>query len=665
MCASAAQIQDKNQHEPSLAEILNSSQLHYQAGRLKQAAEGYEAILSRDPKHCDALYYMGLIAQQLGHYDTAIYLIKAAAAQNPSNVQYLHDLGRIYLHLNLRAEAEDCFRQASLTNPEYANPLSYEETSVPIAQALAADIGKRDNQDSAKEYWLLGNQQFQNAQYLHAEALYRKALELVPDFAECHRNLGQCLIRQNKLQQALECCRRATVLNPQYVAAYSDLGFIYLQLQNFSEAEHAYRRAQELKPAAPEGYYNLGNLFRQQFMFSEAIDCYRTALDLIRENSSGGQIEATRTLQIQATNNLALTLRENGQAEEAIKYYREALTVEPDNADLHYSLATALLITGDFAEGWKEHEWRWRMPSFSTKLRDFHRPLWDGRPLKGERILLHAEQGYGDTLQCIRYVPLVAEHGGEIVLEVPARLFRLLKNIPGASQVIVQGEPLPDFSWHCPLMSLPLAFGATMENIPSSTGYLSIPAENVAKERAKWPAEGLRVGLAWSGNPQHTLDKHRSAHLRQFSPLTAIPGVSFYSLQVGEAAKQIAEVAGTFSLADVCSSYTDFTDTADFVAGLDLVITVDTAVAHLAGMLGIPVWILISRTRSDWRWLQNCTDSPWYSSARIFRQIKPGDWDGLIEQVKVNLEMLAENYSQAEHKLDDAAKHLTRSGCNL
>jgi hypothetical protein len=281
------------------------------------------------------------------------------------------------------------------------------------------------------------------------------------------------------------------------------------------------------------------------------------------------------------------------------------------------------------------------MADFTTKSREFGRPLWKGESLNGAKILIHTEQGYGDFLQFARYIPMVIERGGKVILETPLRLVRLLNSIPGIHHIATTGDQVHEFDWQCPLMSLPLAFGTTIDTVPSIASYLSVPEEEITKAKEQWPGQCLRVGLAWAGNAKNILDRYRSMKLEDFSALGQIPNVSFYSLQMGSETKQISEVATEIEVTDACFNHKDFADTAALVAGLDLVITIDTSIAHLAGSLGIPVWVLLSNNRADWRWLHNRSDSPWYPSAHLFRQPKPDDWKGLMEIVKEELHLLA------------------------
>jgi hypothetical protein len=356
---------------------------------------------------------------------------------------------------------------------------------------------------------------------------------------------------------------------------------------------------------------------------------------------SAAKNQSARSLGWHASNNLALCLHETGQTEEAIVLFREALQADPENPKLHCNLGYALLMAGKLEEGWPEHEWRWKDPKFPTKPRNFRCPQWRGEPLNGATILLHAEQGLGDTLQFVRYVADVVARGGKVILEVQPRLLRLLSEFPGVHQVLAQGQPLPEFSYHCPLLSLPFACGTTLESIPRYSSYLhtSTPDARPTRSSSKTP---FRVGLAWQGNPENSLDAHRSMRLSDLSELGDVANVSFFSLQRSEPGKELSEQNNRISLVDACSQDRDLADTAEFIATLDLVITVDTAVAHLAAALGIPVWILLAKSRSDWRWFQNRSDSPWYPTVRLFRQSQPGKWRDAVRCVKKELQELAQ-----------------------
>jgi hypothetical protein len=307
----------------------------------------------------------------------------------------------------------------------------------------------------------------------------------------------------------------------------------------------------------------------------------------------------------------------------------------PDYADAHFNLAASLLLVGQFDEGWREYEWRWKQEKKKPHLRGFSQPLWDGGDIGDRILLLHAEQGLGDTLQFCRYVPAIAA-GRRVVLEVQRPLVPLLAGLPGLERIVAQGDPLPPFDLHCPLLSLPLVLGTTLETIPGQTPYLRADPQRTAAWRERvGQLDGLKVGLVWAGNQAMSGDRRRSARLELFSELADLPGVSFVSLQKGPAASQ-SPPSGLI-LHDWTDDLQDFGETAALIEALDLVIGVDTAVVHLAGALGRPVWLL-NRFDRCWRWLLNRDDSPWYPTLRQFRQSQPGDWRGVLREVRAELQ---------------------------
>jgi hypothetical protein len=318
---------------------------------------------------------------------------------------------------------------------------------------------------------------------------------------------------------------------------------------------------------------------------------------------------------------------------EALASFCAAMAIEPDRAEAHYNAGLVRLRLGDFENGWRDYEWRWRKADWADKRRNFTAPLWLGaEPIEGKTILLHAEQGLGDTIHFARYVPLVARRGANVVLECQPELKNLLRDIDGAAQVIARGEVLPAFDRHCPLLSLPLAFAGALSTLPANVPYLRPPAERTAKWRARMPADGrLRVGVCWAGGSAHLNDRNRSIPLERFAALLSVSGVEFVSLQkdVGEAQAAILHQHGVVALGQ---EFSDFADTAAVVAMLDLVISVDTSVAHLAGAMGKAVALLLPFA-PDWRWMLDRTDTSWYPTARLYRQAAIGDWDGPLTRL--------------------------------
>lgn len=459
-----------------------------------------------------------------------------------------------------------------------------------------------------------------------AEALYRQVLAAEPGNGTAWHFLGVLAHQRGDHAVAVEHINRAIRLDKKEPAFHANLGLVLHALGRWDKAAQSCRRALALKPDYPEAHYNLGNSLRAQGKLQEAASAYRRAL-------------ALRPDYPEACNNLGLALQEQRKPEEAAAAYRQALALRPDYAAAHYNCATALLLQGDFARGWQEYEWRLAEEGeFASFHSRFAEPRWDGGELAGRTVLLHAEQGLGDTLQFVRYAPLVAQRGGRVVLQCQPELKRLLAGVAGVEQVVARGEPLPPFDLHCPLLSLPLIFGTALATIPANIPYISHDERLVIDCKTKLnDIAAVRVGLVWGSAPAGAptaVDAYRarnSCPLARFAPLGAA-GVRFYSLQKGEAANQARHPPKGLDLVDFSGGLQDFADTAALVAGLDLVISIDTAVAHLAGAMGKPVWLLL-RFDGEWRWLLDRRDSPWYPGMRIFRQQRPGDWGGVMRQV--------------------------------
>jgi hypothetical protein len=422
------------------------------------------------------------------------------------------------------------------------------------------------------------------------------------------------------------------------------MGNALLEQGRLDEAAAWCRRAIILKPDQPDAYVSLGTAYKEQGRLSEAVSCFRTALDLDPDFAG-------------AHNNLSNVLRDQGHLDEAIAYFRTAISLKPDFADAHNNLAMALLARGDMSAGWEEYEWRWKTPHLIRAGRGFTQPQWCGEAAAGHVLLIHAEQGFGDTLQFCRYAALASARGLRVVLEVQPPLVRLLRSLPGVERVMARGEALPEFDLHCPMLSLPRAVGTTLETIPSAGSYLQADPLGVAsweRRLAAMDRPGLRVGLVWAGNPRRhspaaaALDARRSIAPQRLAPLLDLPGLHWLSLQKdGPAAPE------AFALTDFMAGMDDFADTAALVATLDLVISVDSAMAHLAAALGKPVWVL-DRFDPCWRWLTGRRDSPWYPTLRLYRQPQPGDWDSVLAEVVHDLHGLVgsgRNAGQGRHAL--------------
>jgi len=586
-----------------IAEIFRQGLTHHQAGRLPDADACYRQVLTHAPTHAPILHLLGQVALQSGRNDAAVEYLTEAIGHEPSSAEYHSNLGNALAGLGRLPEAETCYREALRLQP-----------AVPVTL---------NN---------LGNALRDQSRAAEAETYYRAALGLDATYVEAHNNLGNVLQDLDRLEEAQDCLSTAIGLKPDFTQAHLDLGRLLRKLGRLEDAAASFRTALGLMPDLLEARHTLGNVMRELGRLEDAASCYREVL----------RVDPTMA---RAHYNLAMMLHELGRPEEAEISFREALRLEPDMAVAHGSLAGALLLTGQFDEGWREYEWRWRggFESFNWD-RGFSQPQWVGEALGDRVLLLHAEQGFGDSLQFCRYAPLAAARG-RVILEVPRPLVRLMTSLPGVEQVIAIGDPLPNFDLHCPLMSLPGAFGTTLDTIPGRTPYLAAASSQIEAWRRRVEVlPGLRVGIFWAGNPRlsaagpNSVDRRRSIALSRFAPLADVAGVRFVSLQKGEAASQ-ARPDGMV-LHDWTDELDDFADTAALIETLDLVIGVDSAVLHLVGALGKPVWLL-NRFDSCWRWLQHRTDSPWYPTLRQFRQPRPGDWDSVMTDLHAALENLA------------------------
>jgi len=465
-----------------------------------------------------------------------------------------------------------------------------------------------------------------------AEVAYRDAIRLRPDFPEALTNLGNLLGDLGRRPEAEECCRAAIRLRPDLPEPHNNLGNLLRGMERLSEAEASCREALRLRPGYLSALNNLGNALRDQGRFAEAEQCYRDTVRLKPDY-------------VEALNNLASLLYDQGRPDEAVPCYETALRLKPDYIDAHVNLALTLLLMGRFGEGWAEYEWRWKKRPDELH-RGFAQPLWEGGETGDQVLLIHAEQGFGDTLQFCRFA-VQAAIGRRVVLEVQRPLAALLRCLPGIEQVVAQGDPLPHFDLHCPLLSVPHRLGSTLETLPTAPYVAADPARIAAWRKRVESLEGLKVGLVWAGNPTMAADRRRSVRLDRLAPLGRIPGISFVSLQKGPAAAQAAQPPAGMALHDWTGELRDFADTAALIATLDLVIAVDTGVVHLAAALGKPVWLL-NRYDRCWRWMLNRDDSPWYPSLRQFLQPEPGDWDGAVEAIRRALAEQAPSAPDAE-----------------
>ncbi|RFC36389.1 MAG: Tfp pilus assembly protein PilF [Candidatus Nitrotoga sp. LAW] len=409
---------------------------------------------------------------------------------------------------------------------------------------------------------------------------------------------------------------------PQNAVALQYSGVIAYQSGSHEKALKLIEQAIQIQPSIPDFHNNLGLVFQAIGDHQRATECYRQAI-------------ALNANYVDAYNNLGLILEATGRPAEAVTYYERAIALRPDFAQAHWNLSLALLATGNFLRGWDEYEWRLKTPELAGEGNRFTRPLWNGEDLRGKTILLHAEQGFGDAIQFIRYAPLVASLGGHILFECKPALKRLFKEVEGIHEIILRGDPLSQYDFHCPLLSLPPRFRTAEVEIPVAAPYL-FPDEGLVEDwRKRMPDTGsaLKVGLVWAGSPGNKNDLNRSIALSQFDLFGTVENVVFFNLQKGSGEAQANDPLTNLHFIGLTEDIGDFASTAALIANLDLVICVDTSVAHLAGAIGKPAWVLLPFA-ADWRWLLEREDSPWYPSLRLFRQCNIGNWEEVVVRVR-------------------------------
>jgi tetratricopeptide (TPR) repeat protein len=640
---------------PSVHAGFTAALQHHQSGRLDEAERHYRQVLAIDCRHADSLHLLGVLAHQTGRHDAAIDLIRRAIAIDAGTAAYHSNLASVLQRQGRLDEAVACCRRALELRPDY--PAAHKNLASALKEQGRPDEAAASYRraltlapDDAETQCRLGDALRQQQQLDEAVACYRRALVLRPGYWEALINLANALAAQGRLDEAVSCCRLAAGSSPGVAEAHYNLGNLLQRQDRLDEAAASYRRALELRPGYTEAHNNLANALKEQGRLDEAAASCRRALRLSPDyaeahyNLGNVLMEQERLDEAAACfrralalrpddpathNNLGRVLKRQGRPDEALACWRAALALQPDFPDAHTNLAMALLARGELAEGWREYEWRWHSPLMRKTRRNFDRPQWRGEAATGRTLLIHAEQGFGDTLQFCRYAPLAAASGLRVILEAPKPLVRLLRRLDGVDLVVEAGAPLPEFDLHCPILSLPLAQGTTLASIPATT-YLRADPQQEAGWRTRLAAiagPGRRIGLAWAGNPALPADARRSLPPALLAPLFAVPGLHFVSLQKGGAA-----APADFPLTDLMDEMADFAGTASLIAGLDLVIAADTAVAHLAAGLGRPVWLL-DRFDPCWRWLAGRRDSPWYPTLRLYRQPAPGDWESVIAEV--------------------------------
>jgi len=629
---------------------------HHNAGRFPEAETLYGQVLDRRADHAPSLQRLGVLRQQQGRPAEAVELILRAINIDPTTAGYHCNLGTALAAQGSIDDAVAAFERALQLQPKLAAAWSNLGNALRDAgrvdraieayrRAIALDPHLADAHNN------LGVALNQKRRHEEAAAAFERAVSLRPDFVAAYGNLGEALRSAGKFDQAVTACRKAVALDSQNAQAHGNLGTALAAAGRPAEALAVLTRALDLNPLFAPAHNTLGTVFLEQKRFKQAADCFRRALAMaarfpeaqynlgrvfVETQSWDEAREAhARAIELRADyfdahRSLGASLRELGRSGEALECFQHAAELRPDRAEARFDVGYMHLLRGNYERGWTGYEARWEMAD-RAQGQTFGQPRWDGCDLAGRCILLWAEQGFGTLIQFVRFAPLVAARGGQAIVQCPVELRRLFQTCRGINQIIEIGKSLPEFDVQCALPSIAAVTGTTLAAIPSQVPYLS-PDPSLVKgweSRISREPGRLKIGLNWAGNPRQGDDRHRSFRLETMAPLAAVNQVRFFSLQKGIAAKDAQSPPSGLDIVDWTMELGDFADTAALMSHLDLVITSDTSVAHLAGALGKPVWVAL-KFAADWRWLEKREDSPWYPTMRLFRQPRRGDWPSVF-----------------------------------
>lgn len=620
------------------------------AGQNPEAERAYLQAIRMDGANALAHLGLGELKLARNHPEDAAREFAQALKRQPDLAGALLGMGNTLALMGRDAEALDCYDQARALHPRLPEA-EFAAGFVLARMGRSADAEIRYRRaiaarpDFAAAWMNLGSLLREQGRDLYAEAALRRAVELRPDLVSGWINLAALDRERNRPAACEQHLRRALELNPNQVETLIAWCQFAVSQRDPAAAWQWIAQALDIDPDRNEAINMKGILLHNEGRFSEAIACFGRAETLGNRPASS---------------NRGNSLLDLGCMDEALRAHEAAVSRDPTHAGAAYNLALTQLRLGDWQNGWPRYEARWRFREVHRTPRLFTQPRWRGQQLYGERILLHAEQGLGDTIQFCRYASLVAARGGLPILQVQSPVERLLRSLAvvrsGCAQIALLGTATPAFDYECPLMSLPAVFGTTIETVPSPGAYLAADPEAAQQKLEALPSRypGLRVGLAWAGNPRYKADRQRSMHLRTLLPLLTKVRVNWLSLQKGDAATQLSQPVSEplndsadatdmqcgFNIQDGSSRDRDLAETAALMATLDLVVTTDTSIAHLAGAMALPVWILLPHL-ADWRWMQQIETTPWYPTARLFRQPAPGDWHSVFDRVTAELKQFS------------------------
>ena len=618
--------------------------------------------IEKDPDDATALDALGLLLRNAGEVNAALDCFKKAVMAEPDHIEAQLHMAETLLDLDQFTAAVTAYRRLTTLIPEFA-PIY---TALGVALKRSGDVAAAmncyeqamalDPQDPEPVFNLA--LVFEEASESEAAlAAYETLTSIAPEMLEAWVNLGNLHHREKRFTAAAVAYQRVLDVNPEDASTWSRLGVVADAMGARDEARAHYRMALELDPECVEAHFNMGISLREQGDLTGAIGSYRRALavnptqadvlfNLGRAQQADGDVVAAEVSyrasisvdpnKVAAQNNLGTVLLDQGQLSDAVDVYRQAAGEDSAgsvHANSAWNLSLALLLSGNYEEGWRWYEWRFYKGGATPPT--FDKPRWHLDAPSDARVLVWAEQGYGDAMQFVRYVPMVKARAATVILNIHPNLRRLLDGFGGAVTV-APGEDMPEYDFHIAMLSLPGLFGTTVDSVPANIPYFSVDSERMACWRERLAGDGLAIGLSWRGNPENQNDRYRSVDPTLLGPLLHVPGCRFFSLQKAPAAGDWDILADVGQITDLGPELGDFFETAAVIEALDLVITVDTATAHLAGGLGKRSWLMLPFI-PDWRWMLDAEESPWYPSLRLFRQKELDSWPEVIERMTVEL----------------------------
>ncbi len=596
--------------KPDYTEAYLNMAVSLQArGDNEKAKAVCEKVLAQAPDNAKVYTVLAFCQQNLKQYTQALRNYQHSLMLDPQQIEVYNHMGFVLAQQKRYPEAIACYRRALDRDPEYADA----HNNLGIALKASGETEQ-------------------------AITHYQQAIALEPRFAEAYCNLANAKNAIGQTDSAMENWQKAIDIDPHHAQAYNQLGVTYNDLGRTDLAIKHYHQAMALAPHQADSYNNLAIVLKNQGRIDEAIELYHTSITLEPNNP-------------EAYYNLAGLYKEQGHCQQAIDHYKQAIRIDPSYAQAHWNLSLTYLLQGEFEKGWQRYQWRHQaLDRGSLYPYTYDRPRWDGSDFTGKRLLIYTEQGLGDAIQFVRYLPLVKALGGTVLLETWQPLIRLFQSARGIDELIqVTPNPISEerFDIHTSIMDLPRLFETNIARVPHTVPYVIPDTSDTTHWQQQLQGSDYKIGIVWAGSPTHGNDHLRSCGLHHFSTIARLGGATLYSLQKGAAADQIEAKTNSLPITPLGHQFNDLMDTASAIEQLDLIISVDTALAHLAGALGKPVWTLLPAA-PDWRWMLDRTDSPWYPSMRLFRQSQAGRWDTVFTDMTKALEILLETSASGE-----------------